>query len=206
MTQHPPSRLRGSETLWLDAASDLLCEAGIDAVKIMPLAKRVGLSRPSFYWHFKDREALLDAMVQRWEAKNTDGLITRIDAYAENICEAIFNLFDCWLNDNLFDSRLDLAIRNWARTDTSLQQRLDQADAQRRIAIEGIFTHFGYSETEAEVRTRALLFAQTGHSSMEFQESRFKRLARIPDYVEVFTGQRPSEGDVGRFMSRHLAE
>lgn len=206
MNDQTPPRQRGSETLWLDAAAELLCEAGIDAVKVMPLAKRLGLSRTGFYWHFRDREALLEALIQRWEAKNTGNLVARTEAFAENICEAMFNLCDCWLDDTLFDSRLDLAIRNWARTDTALQERLNRADEQRLNAIQGMFTHHGYSESEAEVRTMTVLYTQIGYLSMQVQESHWKRIARVPDYVEVFTGQRPGESDVGRFMSRHLTE
>lgn len=206
MNDQTPPRQRGSETLWLDAAAELLCEAGIDAVKVMPLAKRLGLSRTGFYWHFRDRDALLEALIQRWEAKNTGNLVARTEAFAENICEAMFNLCDCWLDDALFDSRLDLAIRNWARTDGALQERLDRADAQRTEAIQAMFRHHGYSEAEAEVRTMTVLYTQIGYLSMQVQESHWKRIARVPDYVEVFTGRRPSESDVGRFMSRHLTE
>ena len=65
-------------------------------------------------------------MIQRWEAKNTGNLIDRCEAYAETICEAMFNLFDRWLDHDLFDAHLDLAIRNWARNDPALAQRLDR--------------------------------------------------------------------------------
>ncbi|SLN52517.1 Tetracycline repressor protein class A from transposon 1721 [Falsiruegeria litorea R37] len=206
MTDDQTPRLRGSETVWLDAAAQLLCEAGIDAVKVMPLAKLLGLSRTGFYWHFRDRDALLEALIQRWEAKNTGNLVARTEAFADNICEAMFNLCDCWLDDALFDSRLDLAIRNWARTDPGLQERLNRADVQRQDAIQSMFIYHGYSEAEAEVRTMTVLYTQIGYLSMRVQESHWKRLARVPDYVEVFTGQRPNESDVGRFMSRHLTE
>ena len=52
-------RQRGSEDIWLDAAYDVLTESGVEAVKIMSLAEQLGLTRTGFYWHFKDREALL---------------------------------------------------------------------------------------------------------------------------------------------------
>jgi len=61
-----PSRPPTSEEAWLTAAYDELTNNGVEAVKIMALAKRLGVSRTSFYWHFKDREALLEAMIQHW--------------------------------------------------------------------------------------------------------------------------------------------
>lgn len=198
-------RQRGSEDIWLDAAYDLLTGSGVEAVKVMPLARRLGLSRTSFYWHFKDREALLEAMIRRWEDKNTGNLVARTEAFAETICEAMFNLFDCWLDDDLFDARLDLAIRNWARNDEALQARLDAADNRRKAAIIGMFARFGYAEGEAEVRAMTVIYTQIGYISMQVTEEPAERIARMPAYVEVFTGRKPSDSDVRRFTSRHSA-
>lgn len=198
-------RSRSSEDLWLGAAYDMLTESGVEAVKVMPLAKRLGLARTGFYWHFKDRDALLEAMIQRWENKNTGNLVARCAAYAETICEAMFNLFDCWLDEGLFDARLDLAIRNWARNDAGLHARLDAADARRFAAVKAMFTRFGYPSDEAEVRTMTVLYTQVGYFSMQVTEDRAGRIARMPAYVGVFTGRTPSTRDIERFLSRHAA-
>lgn len=194
---------RTTEDAWLRAAYDVLTESGVEAVKIMPLAKRLGLTRSGFYWHFKDRDALLEAMIRRWEDTNTGNLVARCNAYADTICEAVFNLFDCWLDDALFDSRLDLAIRNWARNDPALQVRLTGADQRRKDAMEGIFLRFGFDRTEADVRALTMLYTQIGYISMQVTEDRDRRLARMPGYVETFTGQKPSDADISRFMARH---
>ncbi|NDW46054.1 TetR/AcrR family transcriptional regulator [Ruegeria sp. PrR005] len=194
-----------TEAAWLTAAYDLLTESGVEAVKIMPLAQKLGVARSGFYWHFKDREALLEAMVRRWEEKNTGNLVARTEAFAESIVEAMFNLFDCWLDDALFDARLDLAIRNWARNDAGLQARLDQADLARQDAVAGMFLRFGYSAQQANVRAMTVMYTQVGYISMRIEENPETRLANMPDYVEVFTGVAPSETDIDRFMSRHPA-
>lgn len=203
MDMDSTTRARSSEDAWLTAAYDMLTDTGVEAVKVMPLARSLGLSRTSFYWHFKDREALLEAMIRRWEDRNTGNLVARAEAYAETICEAMFNLFDCWLDEALFDARLDLAIRNWARNDAGLQARLDKADARRMGAIMAMFRRFGYSEAEAEVRTMTAVYTQIGYISMQVSEDRGIRLSRMPAYVEVFTGQRPGDSDISRFMARH---
>lgn len=192
--------------LWLDAAYALLLEGGVEAVKIMPLAQRVGQSRTSFYWHFKDRKALLEALVQRWEALNTDQLVARAQAYADDICEACFNLFDCWLDTRLFDTELELAIRAWANADAKLKQRVDSADAQRLAAVKAMFERFSYPKQAAEVRAMTLLFTQHGYMALGKVESNAERLARMPAYIEVFTGQRPSLRQLQRFCARHSLE
>ena len=142
-------------------------------------------------------------MITRWEAKNTGNLVAKTEAYAESICEAMFNLFDCWLDESLFDARLDLAIRNWARNDPSLQARLDKADAIRSASIKAMFSRFCYSEAQALARSMTVIYTQIGYISMQITEDWEERIARIPDYIEVFTGVAPSEHEIGRFVARH---
>ncbi|KIC21217.1 MULTISPECIES: TetR/AcrR family transcriptional regulator [unclassified Leisingera] len=197
------SRPRLSEEDWLAAAYEVLTESGVEAVKVMPLAKRLGVSRTSFYWHFKDREELLEAMVQRWEERNTGNLVARTEAYAESIAEAMFNLFDCWIDPELFDSRLDLAIRNWARNDSRLQERLDLADARRERAMTDMFLRFGYPEADALIRARAMIYTQIGYISMQVHESTEYRISLMPGWIKVFTGTRPEQRELDRFLARH---
>ena len=57
---------RGSPDVWLSAAYEALLETGVDSVKIQLLAKKLKLSRASFYWFFEDREKLLAGLLSRW--------------------------------------------------------------------------------------------------------------------------------------------
>lgn len=194
---------RGSPDLWLEAAYDSLLDAGVDAVKILPLAKKLNLSRTSFYWFFKDREELLDALVLRWREKNTGGLIRRADAYAETIAEAMLNVFDCWLDRNLFDSKFEFAIRSWALQSHEILAEVQNADQQRIDALTRMFVRFGQDEVRAEVRARTIYLTQIGYISMQTQEDPSIRMKRIPGYVEIFTGQVPEERELDRFFARH---
>lgn len=203
MTEIDIAPSRSTEDAWLKAAYDVLTESGVESVKIMPLAKRLGLTRTGFYWHFKDRDALLEAMIRHWEDKNTGNLVARCEAYSETICEAVLNLFDCWLDDSLFDAPLDLAIRNWARNDPNLKTRLDRADQRRMAAMQAMFLRHGYGRSEAETRTFTMIYTQIGYISMQIRESREIRLSRMPDYVKVFTGHSPSNPEIRRFLGRH---
>ncbi len=190
-------------TLWLDAAYDLLLEGGASAVKILPLAQRLGQSRTSFYWHFKDRQALLDALIDRWEQLNTGRLIARAEAYAQDIGEACYNVFDCWIDQSLFDTRLELAIRAWANAEPALKRRVEAADRQRLAAIVALFRRFGYAPAEAEVRAMTMLYTQHGYMALGTVEPLDQRLARMPAYIEVFTGRRPQPEQLARFCARH---
>ncbi|MFT4794042.1 MAG: AcrR family transcriptional regulator [Paracoccaceae bacterium] len=194
---------RGSADAWIDAAYGVLVDQGVEAVKVMTLAKALGLSRTSFYWHFKDRGALLAALLDRWRDKNTGTLIRQTEAYADTITEAVFNLFDCWITPDLFDARMDFAVRTWARGDPALTPMLAAADHARIAAIDAMFRRFGYAPDQADTRARTIYLTQVGYISMMVQEPSAPRLARMPAYIEVFTGRAATPAEIARFMARH---
>ncbi|MEM5503148.1 TetR/AcrR family transcriptional regulator [Ahrensia kielensis] len=201
--KNTPSRQRGSKELWLNAAYEMLVSDGIDAVKVMPLAKKLNMTRTGFYWFFADLDELHTAMIERWQSKNTGNLVERCNMAAANIGEALFNLMDCWLDTTLFDSRLDLAIRNWARVAPDLQNQLSDADNRRIEAVAAMFRRYGFSEKQAEARSLTVIYTQIGYISMQVEEDRQERLERVQYYVEAFAGTPPEEQDVERFLARH---
>ncbi len=199
----PKDSHKGSEDAWLQGAYELLIDGGVDAVKIMPLAKHLDLSRTSFYWYFADREELLDALIERWKNQNTGNLIAQTEAYAASIVEGIFNLFDCWLQPELFDRKLDVAIRHWANQNDELKQLVDQMDQQRIAAIKAMFERFGYTPENANIRAGTVYYTQIGHISLMVEEAKLDRVKKMPDYVEIFTGVSPNADDIARFSARH---
>jgi AcrR family transcriptional regulator len=199
----PETGWRGSPEAWLEAAYVALIDGGVDAVKILPLAKRLGLSRTSFYWFFRDREAILDALVSRWREKNTGNLVRRTEAYAETIVEAMLNLFDCWLDAELFDSQFEFAVRSWALQSPALLEEVHRADQLRIEAIAAMLRRFGIGEAEADVRARAVYLTQIGYISMQSRELPSVRMPRMAPYVEIFTGVRPQQREMDRFFARH---
>lgn len=203
MTASRPRKLQGSRQLWLDAAVLLLKNNGVEAVKVMPLAQVLGLSRTGFYSHFHSREALLDDIISYWENKNTRALVSQANAYAQTINEAVLNLYDCWFDEALFDAQLDMAIRSWARNDGALQIRLEAADQARIQAISRLFLKFGFSQSQAEVRAMTVIYTQIGYVAMNVKESLEQRLKRAPGYVEVVTGILPTQEETRRFVARH---
>lgn len=194
---------RGSQEGWLDAAYDLLIESGIDSVKILPLAKRLNLSRTSFYWFFKDREELLDALIERWRQKNTGNIVRQTQAYAESVVEAMFNVFDCWVDNGLFDAPFEFAVRSWALTSDDIRAEVQAADEVRLEALKQMFIRFGQSENHADVRARTSYLVQIGYISMQTRENISVRMKRIPEYIEIYTGQAPEQRDLERFFARH---
>jgi AcrR family transcriptional regulator len=194
---------RGSKDVWLASAYDALIEAGVDAVRIQTLAKKLKLSRTSFYWFFTDRRELLSALLKSWADKNTQGIKQRSEAYAATIVEAMLNVFDCWLDSSLFDSQFEFAVRSWALQSTDVAAQIEKADEARIAALTAMFVRFGYPALAADVRARTIYLVQIGYISKKSKEDLATRMRRIPAYVQIYTGQAPPRHEIKRFASRH---
>lgn len=194
---------RSQAAAFVEAAYRRLVEGGVDAVRVAALAEALNLTRTAFYWHFRDRDALLEALLARWEAKNTGNLVARTRAFAATVNEAILNVFDAWLVAEIFDSRFDFAVRTWALSDAAVRAKVQATDALRMDALAAMFARFGYPPIAAETRARALYYTQIGYISMLVAETVEVRLARMPAYVETFSGRRLRRAEWARFAARH---
>ena len=192
---------RGSREGWLEAGYRALIDSGIDAVKILPLAKRLNLSRTSFYWFFQDREALLDALSQGWAERTTAPLLAATREYAETRAEAMLNVLTCFLS-GVFDSRLEFAVRSWALQDAQVAARIKAADQARLEALTRMLEAWGISPAEADIRARTIYLVQIGYISMQADEDIQTRLARIPMYVKIYADQQPEPREMARFVAR----
>ncbi|KJZ18611.1 TetR/AcrR family transcriptional regulator [Loktanella sp. S4079] len=193
---------RGSPELWINAAYDALIDKGVDGVKILPLAETLGLSRTSFYWFFENRKQLLAALIERWEARTTEALIRATSDYAATETEAMLNVISTFLSEDVFDTRLELAVRAWAQQDADVLRRLQEADQCRLDSLREMLMRWGHSDEDADVRARTIYLVQVGYISMRVHEPIAERLARFPNYVEIYTGQRPPQHEMDRFMAR----
>ena len=94
---------------WLLKALEIFVK-GIEAVLITRLAEELSVTRGSFYWRFDNREELIEALVDYWKKRNTNAIVDSVTG-AERLCDGIFQFFVTCSDDQLFDPRLDLAVR-----------------------------------------------------------------------------------------------
>src|SRR5688572_2089636 len=81
--QERPERSTRSAVDWEQAAVELIAEKGVQAVAIEPLARRMGITKGSFYWHFASRESLLEPALQRWEEHDSRNLASALGEIAD---------------------------------------------------------------------------------------------------------------------------
>jgi AcrR family transcriptional regulator len=166
---------------WEQAALDALEEGGLAAVAVEPLARRLGVTKGSFYWHFKDRRALLDATVARWERLHVDAPLERL-ASIEDPRKRLLGLLAAagGKPPSIFIRMLD------AVDDPAVAAAVARA-AERRVAfLEQAFRELGL--TRARARRQAL-----------FAYSAYVGRAHLGRHAPAVLGD-------GQALARHIAE
>jgi AcrR family transcriptional regulator len=158
----PP--LRTPRTTWVQEGLRALADGGPEAVRIEPLARALGVTRGGFYWHFDDRRALLDEMLDTWERFAVDRVIERVesDGDDEDARSKLRRLFaiGAGAGDVL---RTELAIRDWARRDEAVARRLKRLDNRRLDYMRTLFAAFADDDADAEVRCLLAFALFVGH-------------------------------------------
>jgi AcrR family transcriptional regulator len=157
-----PAPTRTPRPTWIDAGLQALAAGGPDAVRIEPLAKSLGVTRGGFYWHFDDRGALLDEMLDAWERRVIDEVIERVDAGGGDAQARLWRLF------TLAGSRrelltIELAVRDWARRDQTVAERLRRVDNRRMDYLRSLFGAFCADEADVEARCLLVLSLWIGN-------------------------------------------
>ena len=185
---------------WLNVAMDVLISDGVEQVKVLSLAERMAVSRSSFYWYFKSRQDLLDALLKQWQDTNTAAVIAQAEKPAPNISAAVCNIFQCVVDNALFNTALDFAVRDWARRSGPVRRLLDQSDTRRVEALTRMFARHDYSPPEAETRAKVLYYMQLGYDMAELHEPMEARIEMVPEYLRVFTGREPDAAAVAEYQ------
>ena len=142
---------------WVAAALDALAEGGVERVRIEILARALGITKGSFYWHFRDRGALLEAVLARWR----DGRIATIVAQAAVAgappAMRLRRVLDLYLDRaNPRGMAIELAMRDWARRSPPAAAAVAAVDKARLGALTPLFEALGHAPQEAQARALAL--------------------------------------------------
>jgi AcrR family transcriptional regulator len=146
--------IRTPRSRWIDAGLRALAAGGPDAVRIEPLAQALGVTRGGFYWHFDDRRALLDEMLDAWERATTDEVIERVESEGGDARARLRRAFTLTSSSGELLA-VDLAIRDWARRDQAVAERLRRVDNRRMDYLRSLFS--AYCPDPADVEARCML-------------------------------------------------
>lgn len=179
----PESRQSLSAADWAEAALEAIAQGGLDAVAVEPLARQLGVTKGSFYWHFPNRDALLRAALELWEKHHTEQLLARIDPQADAF-ERIVSLFKA-ANMSVREGRLYLAIA--AATDNPVVQQFVERLSQRWISfLHECYRALGYPDPQA--RHWALFAFATFMGNLQIRRDTPEMIpegAEFSDYVKL---------------------
>lgn len=144
----PPTRT--PRETWIDAGLKVLAAGGPDAVRIEPLAKSLGVTRGSFYGHFADRAALLEAMLDTWQQAAVDEVLAQVERRGGDPRTKIRRAGALTFSEALLP--IDLAVRDWSRRDPAIAERLRQVDNQRMEYLRSLFATFCSDQADIEAR------------------------------------------------------
>jgi AcrR family transcriptional regulator len=173
---------------WIEAARKVLVTSGIDDVKVDRLARKMKVTRGSFYWHFKDRKDLLDALLARWERQNLDDIAAVRERVAADASEAIQEVVRIWLTEDPAYPTFDMAIRFWARKAPAVAKLVRRIDQAWLSLLTDILVRSDEDPLDAEARARVFYFHQIGYYALAIDESVEDRLRLSPHYAKVLLG------------------
>ena len=154
---------------WVENANDVLAREGVSGLRVEVLAKRCGVTKGSFYWHFKDRRDLLEAVLERWkEGRIRDIEKTTSISPGQERAQLHYAIEVYGASRNRRGMAIELAIRDWARHDPQAAAVVESVDLYRLERTRRLFVAAGMSEAEAKSRSLLLYACVFGLSLMHY--------------------------------------
>lgn len=132
---------------WVRTGLRVLAQSGVDAVLIPRLANELGVTKGSFYWHFESRDDLLLALIEEWKQHATLRVIEIVESASTSPQEKIRLIAFIGTNSPIdeFGGAIELAVRNWARTNPNVRQAVADVDKQRLTYLTKLYADLGSS-------------------------------------------------------------
>lgn len=179
---------RLSRTDWVNAATQVLATSGIDMVRVDNLAKKLKITRGSFYYHFDSRKDLLQAILDSWRLKATEAVIESLKQRSSDSKEQLQELIALPLKGDKAQkaASIEISLRAWARRDEIARATVDEVDSYRISFIEDLFKDMGHSAQQANDLAHlvySFLIASSLVDPEATEETRRARSDRIASFL-----------------------
>ncbi|TDB88669.1 TetR/AcrR family transcriptional regulator [Actinomadura sp. KC216] len=150
---------------WIEEGLRALVAGGPEAVRIEALAQALGVSKGGFYGYFRNRDALLVEMLDAWEYEVTESVIEEAESGGGDARAKLERLFSivATADGTVRSTTAELAIRDWARRDATVAERLRRVDNRRMDYLRSVFSSFCPDEDEVEVRCLIAVSVRIGN-------------------------------------------
>jgi AcrR family transcriptional regulator len=167
---------------WLNQGLKTLAERGFTALKAEPLAKAMGVSRGSFYWHFADIGAFHAAILDHWREVAAEQIIANLEAASDHDKNPLPLLLR-----QAFGARLALenAVRTWATLDPLARTAVQAIDRRRLDYVENLLRASGLSPNVARARAQILYWAFLGYALSDKPLPRARQQAVLDELLRI---------------------
>ena len=155
------ARTRTPRSRWIEQGLAVLGSGGPDAVRVETLASALGVTKGGFYGQFADRGELLEAMLDTWERESIDDVTEVVEDLDADVRARILRAGLLTFRDRL--RPIDLAVRDWARRDPAVAERVRRVDNRRMAFLREQFAEICADEVEAEARGVLAFCLAIGH-------------------------------------------
>ncbi|MEV6979034.1 TetR/AcrR family transcriptional regulator [Kitasatospora sp. NPDC093806] len=155
---------------WVEEGLRALAGGGPEAVRVEALAQVLGVTKGGFYGYFRNREALLAEMLDTWEREVTEGVIARVEEEggdARTRLGRLFRIAATSVDGPVTGTGVDLAIREWARRDEAVAERLRRVDNRRMGYLRSLFGSFCADPAEVEMRSFVSFTLRVGYHMVD---------------------------------------
>lgn len=166
VAEKPERKGRLSAEDWAQAALHLIAEQGVAAVAVEPLARRLGVTKGSFYWHFPSRDALLQAALERWESIEQQSVFGMLEAVPDprQRLRDLFQMVAHEVTSHIIFSALLKAL------DHPIVRPVMERVSQRRLDyLTASFRQAGLTRSDAQHRARLVYAAYVGFLQLQLQ-------------------------------------
>lgn len=175
---------------WLAAALEVLHGEGIAKVSIVRIARDLGVTSGSFYWHFKDRNDLLQGLLDFWVRSQTEAIFETVNQFKGTASERLFELMEILTLGE--QGRYEVAVRAWAGFDDMAAEVVRGTDKRRIEWLRSTFCELGFSGNEAEMRARLFVYYQLAEPSILWREPKNRRREIITLRHRLLTSRVPA--------------
>ncbi len=169
-------RAKLSRSDWLASSMDALLLEGVEGIHVEPLARRLGVTKGSFYWHFKDRQELLSDVIEYWTTRMVDAVRAH-ETLTGSASERLLQVMEEITRQDR--GRYEAAMRMWASSDEHVAKAVKRVDEARLKWTSDLFLEMGFAREQAEIRGRMMVFYEYGEAEFSIKAPVEKRLEYV---------------------------
>lgn len=187
LSRNPKGSMRLSREEWLSQALDYLAHEGREKLTIDNLVKALGVTKGSFYWHFRDRNDFRDQLLRFWVDRFTQSVIQEVTHQKVAPDQQLWRIMELVCGQDL--TRYEIVIRAWANREPEIESVVRKVDRSRNKLVRELFEQLGFTGVALEMRVRSFVTYLSMELGMTWRQSKNQRLACLREFHQLVTSR-----------------